>query len=361
AFSNLSFLIILPLMIPFFGIYGLVVAVLVGGLLNLLSQWLWSKKAGAVLLPEKPTLSDPNLRSMMQLFLPYAIGLSLNQLNPILSRMFASFLEEGSISALNYANRIIQLPLGLFVIAVSQAVLPQLSRIPKSDIKGFGETLSDALRFVLFIVLPAAITTLIYSDEIVHLLFVRGAFGEQAWAATSVALKMSILGLPGMACATVVMRGLYALGLAKGAFLNTLISVGSTLVFSLILLRPFGLAGLAAAPSIAFTIASIAGIYEISKELINKQKEQDETTKPKHHFSIPMNWVVKIILCLSAQIVYMLLIKQFVVYDTSSIFIVRAVLILFIFVSGAFVYALLTYIFKFDEWRWLRDAMRKNK
>jgi len=356
----MSFLIILPFVIPFFGVYGLVIAVLVGGLLNLLSQWLWSKKIGAVLIPEKPVLSDPNLKSMMQLFLPYAIGLSLNQLNPILSRMFASFLEEGAISALNYANRIIQLPLGLFVIAVSQAVLPQLSRIPKSDVKGFGESLSDALRFVLFIVLPVTIISIIYSDEIVHLLFVRGAFGESAWIATSIALKMSILGLPGMACATVVMRGLYALGLAKGAFFNTLISVACTLIFSLILLKPFGLAGLAIAPSIAFTIASVAGIFEISKELSKKQKEQDETSKCGHYFSIPLSWIIKIALILSALTVYMLLIQKLVTYDTSSVFTVRAISILFILTSGTSIYAILTYIFKFEEWRWLRGAMRIN-
>ena len=360
AFSNLSFLIMLPFLIPFFGIYGLAVAVLIGGILNLLSQWLWSKRIGVVLLPEKPDLSDPNLKNMMQLFLPYAMGLSLNQLNPILSRMFASFLEGGAISALNYANRIIQLPLGLFVIAVSQAVLPQLSRIPKTDIKGFGETLSDALRFVLFIVLPATITSFIYSDEIVHLLFVRGAFGESAWITTSTALKMSILGLPGMACSTVVMRGLYALGLARGAFFNAFISVVCTLAFSLILLNPLGLAGLAVAPSIAFTVASIAGIITISKELSKKQREQGKTVEHSC-FSIPLNWVIKITLCLSVLTVYMLLLKGLIPYDTHSVFMVRGVSILFIFTSGALLYAVLTYFLKFEEWGWLLGTMKINK
>ena len=296
----------------------------------------------------------------MQLFLPYAIGLSLNQLNPILSCMFASFIEEGSISALHYSNRMIQLPLGLFVIAVSQAVLPQLSRIPKSDTKGFGETLSDALQFVLFIVLPVTIVSFTYSDEIIHMLFVRGAFGESAWTATSTALKMNILGLPGMACATVVMRGLYALGLAKGAFINTLISIGCTLISSLLLMKPFGLAGLAAAPSIAFTIASAAGIYTISKELSKKQREHNKTEKCSN-FSIPLSWITKIALSLLVLAVYLLLLKGFIPYDTHSAFMVRALSILLILASGAFVYALVTFFLKFNEWRWLRGAMRIDK
>jgi putative peptidoglycan lipid II flippase len=361
AFSNLSFLLVLPFLIPIFGIYGLVIAVLIGGVFNLLSQWLWSKQMGAVLLPEKPDLNEPNLKKMMQLFLPYAMGLSLNQVNPILSRMFASFLEEGAISALNYANRIIQLPLGLFVIAVSQAVLPQLARISKSNVHEFRETLSDALRFILFIVLPVTIVSFICSEEIVHLLFVRGAFGEEAWSATSIALKMSILGLPGMACATVIMRGLYALGLAKGAFYNTLVSVECTLVSSLILLKPFGLAGLAIAPSIAFTIASIAGILQISKDLSKSEREQNKHCHPACFNLLHRNWIIKITLCLSALTVFMLFLKEIFVYDTSSIFIVRASSIFLILISGMFIYILITLLLKFDEWQWLRGAIKINK
>ena len=360
AFSNLSFLIILPLSIPFFGIYGLVAAVLIGGLANLLSQWLWSKKMGAVLLPERPDLNDQNLRKVIQLFFPYAIGLSLNQVNPILSRMFASFLEEGAISALNYANRIIQLPLGLFVIAVSQAILPQLSRIAKSNAKEFRQTLSDALRFVLFIVLPVTIVSFICSEEIVHLLFVRGAFGEKAWEATSIAFKMSILGLPGMACSTVAMRGLFALGLAKGSFYNTLISVVCTLFFSLLLLKPFGLAGLAIAPSIAFTVASFAGILVISKELLKNENEQESFSFPGSLKLLQRDWVIKITLCLFAVTISTLLLKDIFVYDISSAFIARAASILCILASGVFIYAVMTYLLKFDEWRWLRSAITIN-
>ena len=104
--------------------------------MHFVSQWLWGFRLGALLLPGRPNLGDPDLRRMMALFLPYAAGLSLNQVNPVISRMLGSFLQEGAISVLNYANRILQLPLGLFVIAVSQAVLPQLTQahgLPESS------------------------------------------------------------------------------------------------------------------------------------------------------------------------------------------------------------------------------------
>jgi putative peptidoglycan lipid II flippase len=193
------------------------------------------------------------------------------------------------------------------------------------------------------------------------LLFVRGAFGESAWLSTNIALKMSILGLPGMACSTVVMRGLYALGLAKGAFYNTLISVVCTLISSLILLKPFGLAGLAIAPSIAFTIASIAGIIWISKELSKNEHEQGITNYPVSLKLLKRNWVIKTALCLFVLSVFTLLLKEFFVYDRSSVFSVRAVSILCILTCGVFLYGVMTYFLKFDEWHWLRGAIRIKK
>lgn len=350
AVSNLCFIVILPFTVPFMGIYSLVAVVLLGGISNFLSQWLWGIKTGAALLPEKPNIHDPNLKRMMQLFIPYAAGLSLNQVNPVLSRMFASFLEEGAISALNYSNRVIQLPLGLFVIAVSQAVLPQLSQIPKKDTESFRKVLSDAMRFVLFIVLPATAISFLYSDEIVNLLFVRGAFGQNAWEATSLALAMSMLGLPGMACSTVVMRGLYALGLAKGAFFNTLVSVVCTLAASMVLLRPFGLGGLALAPSIAFTTASIYGIYEISKNLRSKNKA----------VFFPIKWVLKTALCLIVLVALTITWKYIFPYNYQASFGVKSFNIISIFSLSAAVYATMTFFMKFEEWYWIIGAVRKK-
>jgi putative peptidoglycan lipid II flippase len=172
---------------------------------------------------------------------------------------------------------------------------------------------------------------------------------------------MSILGLPGMACSTVVMRGLYALGLAKGAFYNTLLSVVCTLISSLILLKPFGLAGLAVAPSIAFTIASVAGIYVISKELLKNEYEQDNNSFPATLKLLQRNWAAKITLCLFVLSVSTLFLKEIFTYDINAAFIARAVSILCILTSVVFIYAVITYLLKFDELNWLRTAMTTNK
>ena len=153
AFSNLVFIITAPIFAAKYGVYGLALSVLCGGCAHFLTQWLYSFRMKAVLYPARPDLKDPDLQKIMKLFLPYAAGLSLNHVNPVISRMLGSFLQAGSISVLNYSNRILQLPLGLFVIAISQAVLPQLARAENDD--EFVDTLRQAVRFALFVVLPA--------------------------------------------------------------------------------------------------------------------------------------------------------------------------------------------------------------
>lgn len=267
AFSNLVYIVFLVLTFHSLGMWSLVAAVLLGGIASMGLQVFWSGKKGMPFIPQKPDLHDPDLRRMLSLFLPYAAGLSLNQINPVVSRMLASFLEKGAISVLTYADRVLQLPLGLFVIAISQAVLPMLSRSAMEDEAGFRDFIRDAMRFNLFMVLPVALFLLLFSSETVHLLFVRGAFGTWAWHATSLALAMYGLGLPGMACNTVLMRALYARSLPRDAVRVTVFTVVANLVFSAALMYAFSYVGLALATSIAFTGAALFASWRLSRNL----------------------------------------------------------------------------------------------
>ena len=345
AFSNLIFIASAPFFVRRFGVLGLAFSVLAGGSLHFLSQWIWGRRIGATLLPERPDFSDPELRRMMALFLPYAAGLSLNQLNPVVSRMLGSFLEEGSISVLNYANRIIQLPLGLFVIAISQAVLPRLSRAQEPG--QFATVIGEAMRFALFIVLPATVGLIVIAEPFVHLVFVRGAFGEQAWRATSWALVMSVLGLPGMACSTIVMRGLYALSMPREAFLTTLFSVGGTAVLSILLMFPMGYGGLALAPSVAFSLSGLLGLYFIRKKIGLSLAVA------------PAGWLWKNFAALASMSAVLLFYGRLLPYAPSAGILARAGWCAGAVLAGGGAYAAATMLMKFDEWRWIRDAVRK--
>ena len=345
ACSNLVFIITAPFFARKFGVYGLALSVLCGGAAHFLTQWLWGLKMRAFLYPLKPDFHDENLRKILRLFLPYAAGLSLNQVNPVISRMLGSFLQEGSISVLNYSNRILQLPLGLFVIAISQAVLPQLSKA--KDHQEFVETLRQALRFALFIVLPASLGVILISREFVHLVFVRGEFNDWAWSATSSCLALSMLGLPGMACSTVVMRALYALSMPREAFKVTLFSVISTGLFSLALI-PMSYNGLALAPGIAFTLSGLLGLHYVRKKLGRKLRIID--------VKILCNYIVSLaVICVAVCAC-----KYIFPYDAESSLLMRALWVLGVIVLSAVSYSLITFLLKFREWLWLRDAFVKK-
>jgi putative peptidoglycan lipid II flippase len=347
ACSNLIFLLSAPFFVARFGILGLTFSVLAGGSAHFLSQWIWSRRIGAVLLPECPDFSDPDLRRMMGLFLPYAAGLSLNQINPVISRILGSFLKEGSISVLNYANRIIQLPLGLFVIAISQAVLPRLSRAEEPE--EFVSTIGEALRFALFIVLPASVGLIAISSPFVHLVFFRGAFGEHAWRSTSWALTLSVLGLPGMACSTVVMRGLYALSMPRAAIATTAFSVGCTALLSLLLMFPMGYGGLALAPSVAFSLSGLVGLYYIRKKI----------ARPFSVISVV--WVGKILIALASMAIALYLYGSWAPYVPSAKLWIRSLWCLGIVAVGSGAYAAATLALKFEEWRWIKDAVARRR
>ena len=345
ALSNLVYILLVAFTPMLYGVWGLVIAVLAGGACQFALQWVWSARMGVTLTPMRPDLDDPDLRRMLALFLPYAAGLSLNQVNPVISRMLASFLEEGAISVLNYANRVIQLPLGIFVIAVSQAVLPQLSRCPADDSSEFREIMRDSLRFTLFVVFPATLGLVMASSEIVHLLFVRGAFGEWAWRGTALSLSMYSLGLPGMALSTVAMRGLYARSMPRAAMIVTLTSVAGTLAFSLALMRPMSYGGLALATSLAFTLSGWVGIRILASG----------NGGPFGVFS--PSWSGKMLLSLSVMAALVLLWRFIFPYSPTFSGGARGVWVGGLVCFAASGYFLVTAALRFQEWRWLRAAV----
>ena len=285
----------------------------------------------------------------MTLFFPYAAGLSLNQVNPVITIM-GSFLVGGSISVLNYADRVLQLPLGLFVIAISQAVLPILSRHDAEDTESFRDFIRDALRFSLFVVLPVAFGLFLISEEIINLLFYRGAFSLWAWHATSVSLAIYGIGLPGMACSTVILRAMYARKMPKGALNVTAVTVCVNFCASFILtyVLNFEYAGLAAATAIAFTCSGIYGAWALSRNL--KEKLGVFTR----------DWVLKMAVSIILMIFTILIFKKYFSYPLSgglgykSIWIVSAISIAFI------TYMLSTLSLKCTEWQWVYDAIKSE-
>lgn len=349
AVSNAAYILFLLIIVRNASIWSLAAAVLIGGACQMLLQWYWCARMGVALVPSLPRRDNAELKSMMTLFLPYAVGLSLNQVNPVISRMFGSFLSGGSISVLNYADRILQLPLGLFVIAISQAVLPMLSRQDPKDRTGFRDFISDALRFNLFIILPVAVGLFIISEELIHLLFFRGAFGEWAWHATATALALYGLGLPGMASNAVIMRAIYAMKMPRVAVSITAVTVIVNLFASFVLMPMFAHAGLAAASAFAFTCATIYGCWSLSRSL----------KEPLRLFSV--TWLARILTSCAIMALSLVALRTIIPYPAASAFMVRSVWIILAVAIGAGTYGIVTVSLKCPEWQWVKEALQNKK
>lgn len=347
ALSNVVYIGFLWIVSLRWGIWSLGYAVLLGGAAQMILQWGWSAKLGMPLVPEIPRRDNAALARSMKLFLPYAAGLSLNQLVPLVSRILGSFLDEGAISVLNYADRVLQLPLGLFVIAISQAILPLLSRQILGGEEEFTSGVRDAMRFGLFIVMPVTLGMALFSSEIVHLIFFRGAFGEWALKGTSGALMMYSLGLPGMACSTILLRALYARGLPREAMMVTAISVAANIGFSLILVRPLEINGLALASSLAFTGTSFAAWRFLPRA------EGGEGI-------FAARWSIPAFAGVAAMGVFLAGLKYMFAYPLSGSILTRGSWMLLPVLLGGTVYGLVTWKAGSPEWGWIREAVTRK-
>lgn len=348
AMSNLAYIFFLLSTMKNLSIWNLSIAVLLGGICHMLFQWYWCRRMGIVLTPSLPRKDNAELKSMMVLFFPYAAGLSLNQINPVISRMFGSFLVGGSISVLNYADRVLQLPLGLFVIAISQAVLPMLSRQNPEDTASFRDFIRDALRFNLFVIIPVSVGLFLVSVETIHILFYRGAFTAWAWHATATALAVYGLGLPGMASSTVILRAMYARRMPRAAVGVTVVTVTVNLISCLLLMPLFAYAGLAAATAIAFTCASIYGGWALSRNLKERLGIFD------------YSWLIKIISSTLLMAAVLIFFRFIVPYPLECGIMIRVIWLTVMIFSGISVYSGATILFRCSEWLWIKDAL-KNK
>lgn len=169
--------------------------VIIGGLLQTVINLPYLKKVGYVWKIYISFAGDA-LSSLWKRFVPSMIGIGIREINLVADALMASFLPIGSITALGYGNRLMQLPLGIFAISASTAVLPMYSRCVSQ--KNY-EELAQGMRFTTlslsYLMLPVTLIIMLLAPEMVSLLFGRGAFDARAALMTSQALVYYSLGL----------------------------------------------------------------------------------------------------------------------------------------------------------------------
>ena len=160
----------------------------ISGILQLLIQLpqLWQQK---LLIPPSISFKDEGVRRILKLMLPAIFGVSVTQINLLLSTVFASLMIAGSVSWMYAAERLSEWPLGLIGVAIGTAILPSLSSSrAKADDENFRQTLDWAARLILVIGIPASLAIFVLSDILMDALFVRGQFTHQDALMSGIAL-----------------------------------------------------------------------------------------------------------------------------------------------------------------------------
>ena len=185
-------------------------------------------------------------RGFYKTFLPSILGSSTANVASFIDTMLASFLITGSISYLYYANRIFQLPLALFAIAISIALFPAIARAIKNNEQSSAlKMLRKYFWILLGLLFTSASIGIIFNDEIISLLFERGAFNSEDTKMTALILAMYLIGLVPFGLAKIFSLWLYS---EQKQMITAKIAAKSlifNIIFSLILIAPFGAAGLA--------------------------------------------------------------------------------------------------------------------
>ncbi len=218
-------------------------------------QFLWLlyalKKAGVNLRLPRPRLS-PRVKELGIVMLPVALGAGAVQLNLLIDIILASFLPEGSLSYLFYADRLTQLPIGVIGVAVGTVLLPTLSRsIALGDVKKAAYDQNRAMESALFFTIPAAVALFVVPLPLISVLFERGAFDSAASANTAMALSAYAVGLPAYVLIKVLTPAFFARKDTKTPVKIAMFALLLNVILNLALMVPFKHVGLAAATAIS--------------------------------------------------------------------------------------------------------------
>src|SRR5436309_3442605 len=204
---------------------GLSIATLIGGLLQLAVQLPSLRRVGFHFYPDFKW-RDPGVRTILGMMGPAMIAASAVQVNVAVNSIFASGLGDGPIAWLNIAFRLMQLPLGIFGVAVATVTLPLVSRSAAvGNTSEFRSALAHSVRLVLLLTIPAAIGLIILAEPIIHLIYEHGRFTPYATTQTAAALRFYAIGLAGYSADKVLAPAFYALNRRYVPMFVTLTSI----------------------------------------------------------------------------------------------------------------------------------------
>lgn len=239
-------------------------SIVIGGMVQVLVQLPALRRTGFSILPSFRILT-PVVRDVIKLMLPAIFGAAIYQLTIFLNTVFASLLGEGAVSALFYADRVAQLPLGIYSVALASVLLPILSNAASDkDEIGFQKNLSLSLRYTSFLILPVSALLWLCAEPLVTVLFLRGEFNSIDAARTALAVQAYAFGLWGMSCHTMIVRAFIARKDTVTPVIVGIIMLLLTILFSLIFIGPLQAGASDSLGSLIFSLQQIPFILDLA-------------------------------------------------------------------------------------------------
>ena len=217
---------------------GLAMGVMLAGVLQLLFQL---PSLHALKLTPKPVwdTQDAGVRKILMLMVPALFGVSVSQINLLFDTVLASLLPNGSVAWLYYSDRLTELPLGVFAIAIATVILPALSALnTRAATDEFSETLTWAVRNVLLIAVPATVALWLLAEPILTALFQYGAFTTNDVTMAAASLRAYTLGLGAFMLIKVLAPGYYARQDMKTPVKIGIVAMVSNMVLNVLFVFP---------------------------------------------------------------------------------------------------------------------------
>lgn len=252
-----------------YGIDALAYGVVIGGLFQFL-----------VVLPAffkimkgysfKIDWKDPYLKKIFIMICPMLIGIVARQVNTIVDQMFASYLAEGGVSALENATRLYLLPVGVFGVSISTVIFPALSKaMSKNDLDRATDNIIKGLNILLFLIIPSTAVLTFYAPEVIRLTLSYGKFDEEAVRVTSQALLYYSLGLYFYTAIYLMTRAFYSVKNSKYPVKFSIISIVINIVLNFLLIKSMAYRGLALSTSIASGVNFFLLLIVFRRKYIN--------------------------------------------------------------------------------------------
>ena len=228
---------------PHFGpgaILGLAIGTLIGGALQLIVQLPALSRQGYRFRPDF-RWGDPGVHAVLRLMGPSVIAASTTQLNVLVNSVFASKLGDGPTFWLTVAFRLMQLPLGVFGVALGTVALPLLARMAAAGNTGvFRSELARGMRLAFLMTLPASVGLILLAEPIISVLYQHGRFGAHETAESAGALRFYAIGLCGYAALKVLVNAFYALDRRKTPMVVSFVAVGLNVLLNWIFTSELG-------------------------------------------------------------------------------------------------------------------------